>query len=122
MNKGVLTLANASGETLNYPSVQYRGVRCDGSVFEKHFDSVVVKPGSETILNFEPPADLLPYTATLNDGRGHAFSFWENAVPFEELRERMKLDSGAALAIDVLPFAGDEPNPVLESSAPGKTA
>lgn len=114
MNKGVLTLANTSGETLNYPSVQYRGVRCDGSVFEKHFDSVVVKPGSETILNFEPPADLLPYTATLNDGRGHAFSFWENAVPFEELRERMKLDSGAALAIDVLPFAGDEPNPVLE--------
>lgn len=114
MDKGVLTLANASGETLNYPSVQYRGIRCDGSVFEKHFDAVVVKPGSETILNFEPPADLLPYTATLNDGRGHAFSFWENAVPFEQLRERMKPDTGADLAIDVLPFAGDEPNPVLE--------
>lgn len=114
MDRGVLTLANASGETLHYPSVRYCGIRSNGSVFEKHFDDVAVKPGTETVLNFAPPADLLPYTAALNDGRGHGFSFWENAVPFGKIRGQMKLESGSQLAIDVLPFAGEEPDPVLE--------
>lgn len=116
MDCGVLTLVNSADTALHYPCVEYSGMRTDGTVYRKSFADVAVKPDSEQVLDFSPPADLLPYSARIADGDGHSFPFWENAVPFERIRELMKLDGGAELAIDVLPFAGEEPEPVIEGA------